>query len=86
MIPNMQAYNDLKDMVRFASVQMSVNDPVAPNAEKLWDNVQQLVTGVKTTLDLDSDLTPEQEQYNCTLDQIQADLAVELGVGADVPA
>jgi hypothetical protein len=83
-LPNMQAYEDLKGMVRVASVARTYHYALPPTAEQLWDEVQQVVNGVKSQLDLNGELTSEQSQYYCTLDQIQSDLAEELGIATNV--
>ena len=84
MLPNFKAYEELNDMVRAASLARTMFDPVPPNPERLWDMVQSIVTNVKAQLDDKDASAEEQLQYNCTLDQIQADLSVELGLSADV--
>ena len=83
-LPNMVAYESLKDMVRTASVAQTAYLEMPPTAEQLWEIIQAIITGVKGQLDTNEHLTVEQTQYYCTLDQIQADLAHELGISTDV--
>ena len=83
-LPNLVAYESLKDMVRTASVAQTAHLDAPPTAEQLWEIIQAIIAGVKGQLDTDEHLTVEQAQYYCTLDQIQSDLAHELGISTDV--
>ena len=82
-LPNLVAYESLKDMVRTASVAQTAHLEMPPTAEELWEIIQGIITGVKGQLDTDEHLTVERAQYHCTLDQIQADLAHELGISTN---
>lgn len=83
-LPNLVAYESLKDMVRTASVAQTAHLEMPPTAEQLWELIQGIIKGVKSQLDTNEHLTVEQAQYYCTLDQIQSDLAHELGISTDV--